>query len=133
MGRLAEGASHLRRKDFDMREDEKTLIEIYDRPLCCPSGLCGPTIDPVLLDIQEAVLRIQQEFNGRVQVERYLLSQQPARFMQNPTVLDLLKKNGVAILPVSAVNGQVRKTQVYPTLPELRQWATKERSRDEQH
>jgi hypothetical protein len=22
-------------------------IQIYDPPMCCPIGLCGPTVDPV--------------------------------------------------------------------------------------
>ncbi len=104
-------------------ENEKLVkIEIFDPPMCCPTGICGPTIDPVLLDIQEALLRIQKQFDGSASVERYLLSQQPARFMQNPQVLALLKKEGTGILPITAVNGQILKTRAYPTLRELEQW-----------
>jgi hypothetical protein len=102
-------------------------VEIFDPPMCCPTGICGPTIDPVLLDIQEALLKIQERFDGAASVERYLLSQQPARFMQNPEILALLKKEGTGILPITAVNGQVVKTKAYPTLPELEQWVESRR------
>jgi hypothetical protein len=104
------------------------LIEIYDPPMCCPSGLCGPSIDPALLDIQEAVLKAQQQFNGQARIERYLLSQQPARFMQNPSILSLIKKEGTGVLPVTTVDGEIRKLKTYPTLDELRQWIEPVRS-----
>lgn len=29
-------------------------VEIYDPPLCCSSGLCGPSIDPVLVKMNDA-------------------------------------------------------------------------------
>lgn len=111
-----------------MGEDRAILIEIFDPPLCCPSGLCGPSIDPALLDIQEAILKAQQEFNGRARIERYLLSQQPARFMQSPLVLSLIKKEGTGVLPVTTVNGEIKKERAYPTLDELRQWIEPARS-----
>ncbi|MCL6429778.1 MAG: arsenic metallochaperone ArsD family protein [Anaerolineae bacterium] len=31
-------------------------LEIFDPPLCCPTGLCGPTVDKTLLDVNEMVL-----------------------------------------------------------------------------
>ena len=114
-----------------MALERTTLIEIFDPPLCCPSGLCGPSIDPALLDIREATLRIQQQYNGRVRMERYLISQQPGRFMQNPDVLALLRQNGTAILPITAVNGEVKKTKAYPTFEELKEWVEAGRDKNE--
>ncbi len=108
-----------------MENENLVRVEIFDPPMCCPTGICGPTIDPVLLDIQEALLKIQQLFNGRAHVERFLLSQQAARFMQNPEVLDLLKKEGVAVLPITTVNGHIAKIKGYPTFQELKQWVEK--------
>ena len=94
-------------------------IEIFDPPMCCPTGLCGPTIDPALLDINEAVLRLRKERGGEARVERYLLSQQGPKFMQNPAVFALLKEHGVQVLPVTTVNGQVVKKGAYPSYDEL--------------
>jgi len=107
-------------------------VEIFDPPMCCPAGICGPTIDPVLLDIQEALLKIQKQFDGAASVERYLLSQQPARFMQNPEILALLKKEGTGILPITAVEGEVMKTKSYPTFQELDQWIAARRANHDQ-
>lgn len=97
-------------------------IEIFDPPLCCPTGICGPTIDPALLDAQEAILRVQSEFDGRVRVERYALGQQPGKFMQQPEVVARLKTQGVAVLPVTVVGGRAVKEKAYPTYAELRSW-----------
>jgi hypothetical protein len=38
-----------------MKESPMVTIEIFDPPMCCPTGVCGPTIDPALVDLQEAV------------------------------------------------------------------------------
>ena len=99
-----------------------TLIEIFDPPMCCPGGLCGPALDPALLDIQEAILKISEEFSGRVTVHRYLLGQQPAKFMQQPEVLARLKSEGIAVLPLTAVNGHVVQERAYPTYESLCRW-----------
>lgn len=100
---------------------EITAIEIFDPPMCCPSGLCGPSVDPALLDINEAVLKLRKEYDGKVTVERYLLSQQGQRFMQVPAILALLKREGVSILPITMVNGKIVKQKSYPTYDELKQ------------
>ncbi len=109
---------------------EPTLtIEIFDPPMCCPTGLCGPAIDPALLDIHEAILRVKREYDGRAKVERYLLGQQPAKFMQQPAkfmqqpaVIARLKVQGIPVLPITVVNGRVVKERAYPTYEELAAW-----------
>ncbi len=105
---------------MQFEQSTQVKIEIFDPPMCCPSGLCGPSIDPALLDINEAVLKLKKEFDGKITIERYLLSQQGPIFMQTPNVLALLKSNGVAILPITTVNGEVIKQQAYPSYEELK-------------
>ena len=34
-------------------------VEIFDPPMCCPTGMCGPTIDQTFLDLNEMVLALQ--------------------------------------------------------------------------
>jgi len=97
-------------------------VEIFDPPLCCPTGICGPAIDPALLDAQEAILRVQSEFDGRVRVERYALGQQPGKFMQQPEVVTRLKAQGVTVLPITVVGGRAVKEKAYPAYEELRAW-----------
>ncbi len=91
-------------------------VEIYDPAMCCSSGLCGPTIDPVLVKTNDAVLALKKQ---GVEVERFNLAQQPKDFMANKKVADLLYKNGKSILPITMVNGEVLKTGVYPSYEEL--------------
>jgi hypothetical protein len=96
-------------------------IEIFDPPMCCPGGLCGPAIDPTLLDLSEAILRMKNEQD--ITVQRYLLQQNGQKFMQNPEVLELLREFGTDVLPVTTVNGKVVKQRAYPTYQELRTYA----------
>ena len=96
-------------------------IEIFDPPMCCPGGLCGPAIDPALLDASEAVLRLKNEHG--IEVQRYLLQQQGQKFMENPQVLELLKQHGTDVLPLTAVNGSVVKQAEFPSYEELVSYA----------
>ena len=105
-----------------MASSSVVKIEIFDPPMCCPTGLCGPSVDPALLDVYEALLKIKAEYDGRATIERYVLGQQPAKFMQQPEIVGRLKAHGVSILPVTVVNGQVCLEHVYPTYAELKAW-----------
>ncbi len=100
-------------------------IEIFDPPMCCPTGLCGPAVDPALLDIYSALLKLKTEYDGRAVIERYELGQQPAKFMQQPEVIRRLKTNGVTILPVTVVDDVVVKEKAYPSYEELKRWIDK--------
>ncbi|NOY38843.1 MAG: arsenite efflux transporter metallochaperone ArsD [Nitrospirae bacterium] len=91
-------------------------IEIYDPPMCCSSGLCGPALDPVLVKMNDAVLALKKQ---GVEVERFNLAQQPKAFMENPKIKPLISKNGKKVLPVTIVNGTVFKTGGYPAYEEL--------------
>jgi hypothetical protein len=94
-------------------------IEIFDPPMCCPTGLCGPDIDPALLDINEAIIKLKKELDGNVSINRYLLSQQGPKFMQQPEVMKRLQSNGVEALPLTLVDGKVVKEKSYPSYDEL--------------
>ncbi len=96
-------------------------VDLYDPPMCCPGGLCGPTVDPELLKIHEALLAVEREFGDRVVVHRHVLSQTPAKFMANPDIVAILTSDGVDALPVTVVNGRIIKKGVYPSLDEIRQ------------
>jgi hypothetical protein len=106
--------------------NSNVLIEIFDPPMCCPGGLCGPVIDPALLDLHEAVLKLKNEHG--VVVPRYLLQQHGAKFMQNQEVLALLKEQGTGVLPVTTVNGEVVKTKEFPTYDELLRYVQQPRT-----
>lgn len=91
-------------------------IVIYDPPLCCSSGLCGPALDPVLIKMNDAVMALKKQ---GVEIERHNLAQQPKSFMDNKSIAELLHKNGKKILPVTIVNNDVFRTGEYPSYEDL--------------
>ena len=97
----------------------KNKIVIYDPPMCCSSGLCGPNPDQKLIDLQTSITELQK---SGVEVERYIITQSPEKFKANPEVIKLIQENDLKILPVTTLNGKVTKTGSYPTKVELSAW-----------
>ncbi len=93
------------------------VVEFFDPPMCCPTGLCGPTLDQTLLDVNEMILTLQAE---GFQVARYQMTGQPQAFLSNPEVMQLVREKQMAALPITVVRGQVVKVGAYPTLLEVR-------------
>ncbi len=87
-------------------------LEIYEPPLCCPTGVCGPSPDPALAKLQESILRWKK---AGIVVERIAINQAPQRVLANPTVVDLLTREGQEVLPVSLLDGKVVCKGKYPT------------------
>jgi AhpD family alkylhydroperoxidase len=81
-----------------------TKIEVFDRPMCCSTGVCGPDVDPVLVQFASDLQWLAKQ---GILVERYTLSQQPQAFAANTTVKSLLEKEGNECLPLTLVDGQV--------------------------
>ena len=98
-------------------QTDAARVEIFDTPLCCPSGVCGPTVDQTLLDVNEMILTLKAEGVG---VERYQMAGNPAAFLNNAEVMRLVRERQMAALPITVVQGQVLKTGVYPSLAEVR-------------
>ena len=45
--------------------DKTAVIELFDPPMCCPTGLCGPALDQTLLDVSEMIMAVQAEGTTR--------------------------------------------------------------------
>lgn len=93
-------------------------IEIFDPAMCCSTGVCGPTVDPELVRIQEALRQIQKQAPS-VEVVRYSLSNEPQRYIDNVLVAELLKNEGPECLPVVLVDGQCVSKKCYPENAQL--------------
>ncbi len=87
-------------------------IEIYDPPMCCSTGVCGPSVDPTLVRFAADVDWLHRQ---GVEVQRYNLSQQPAAFAGNPLVKEALAKEGNDCLPLTIVDGAAVSKGRYPT------------------
>lgn len=99
------------------------VVELFDPPLCCPTGLCGPTLDQTLLDVNEMILALQAEGST---VARYQMTSHPQAFLSNPDVMRLVREKQMAALPITAVRGQVVKVGSYPTLTEIKIYLMKQ-------
>ena len=95
-------------------------IQIYDRPMCCSTGICGPTVDPVLPRFAADLDKLK---NAGHPVERYNLSQQPQAFIDNREIHSLISTKGTDVLPVVLVDGHVVSRGIYPSLELLQMWA----------
>ena len=96
-------------------------VEIFDPPMCCPTGVCGPTIDPALLDVNEMILTLQGE---GVVVARYQMASHAQAFVNNREVYRLVREKQLAALPITVVCGRVIKIGAYPTITEVREAMT---------
>jgi len=93
-------------------------IEIYDPAMCCSTGVCGPSVDPELVRIQEALRQIQKQA-AEVQVSRYALSAEPQAFVANAAVAELLKSEGPECLPLVFADGKIASKGSYPANEQL--------------
>jgi Arsenical resistance operon protein ArsD len=92
-------------------------VEFFDPPMCCPSGLCGPTLDQTLLDINEMIVSLQEE---NLRVQRYQMASNPNAFLGNAEVMKLVREKQMEALPIIVVRGRVMKVGAYPSASEIR-------------
>lgn len=95
-------------------------LDVFDPPMCCSSGVCGPSVDPLLAAFAADVDWLVS--NG-VSVTRYNLAHDPQAFVAHPLVKDLLQREGNACLPLVIVNGEIVSRGTYPRRDELAQFA----------
>lgn len=93
-------------------------IEIFDPAMCCSTGVCGPSVDPELVRIQETLRQIQKQV-PEVQVVRSGLTSDPQAFVANSAVSELLKSEGPECLPLVFVDGDMVSKGSYPSNVQL--------------
>lgn len=99
----------------------KTIeLAIYDPPMCCPTGLCGPELDVELLAIKENLMKLGKEFGEQLTTTRYMLTNDGPKFMEHPEIMQDMQNQGIEVLPVTTVNGKVVKKGAYPDFEELK-------------
>jgi len=89
-----------------------TMIEVFDPPLCCSTGVCGPEVDSALVRISADFKWLQDR---GVQVRRFNLAQEPIAFMQHPLVKRVLEEKGDDGLPIVLMDGHVVSQGEYPS------------------
>jgi len=91
------------------------VIKIFDPALCCPTGVCGPSPDTTLLDFMEAIARLQNKYNGRLEVRRFSLNFGFSEYMGHEDVLEVLRDKGPKALPIVKIGDRIVSSGSYPT------------------
>lgn len=94
-------------------------IDIFDPAMCCSTGVCGPSVDPELMRIATVINSLQEK---GVNIQRHGLTSEPQDFITNKVINEILKSEGIDVLPVTLLDGKVVKTSSYPTNDELEKW-----------
>jgi arsenite methyltransferase len=94
-------------------------LQVFDKPMCCSTGICGPQVDPVLPKFASDLAWLKDQ---GVTVERYNLSQQPQAFVAHADVKDAIRENHEQVLPLIRVDGHIVCKGVYPSREMLAAW-----------
>ena len=97
-----------------------TTLQVFDKPMCCSSGICGPDVDPALVTLAADLQWLERQ---GVQVQRINPAHQPNLFAASELVRDELKRHGNACLPLFVVNDAVVSRGVFPNRTQLAGWA----------
>ncbi len=99
---------------------EKTIeINIYEGPMCCSTGICGPSPDQKLIELQDTILKMEKEFE-EVKINRYTMNFQPQQFMKNQEVFLKVKEHKTEFLPITTINGVIVKEKGYLSYEEIK-------------
>jgi hypothetical protein len=94
-------------------------VVIFDPAMCCPTGVCGPSVDPELTRVASAIFLLEKK---GFDIKRFNLANDPLAFAENEKVNSLLHEKGPDSLPITLLDGEVVKIGIYPTNDELANW-----------
>lgn len=96
-----------------------TRLQVFDKPVCCSSGVCGPDVDPALVMFSADLQWLERQ---GVEVQRINPAHQPSLFAASELVRDELRTHGSNCLPVIVVNDVVVSRGVFPSRTKLAGW-----------
>ncbi|TCL40196.1 acetyltransferase (GNAT) family protein [Anaerospora hongkongensis] len=86
-------------------------MQIFEPAMCCPTGLCGVSIDPELLRISTVLNTLKK--NG-ITVDRFNLTDAPMEFINHTVINQFINEHGIEQLPATVVDGEIVITGRYP-------------------
>jgi len=90
-------------------------LEVFEPAMCCPTGLCGVDVDPVLVQFNAD---LQWLAAHGVEVVRHGLGHDAAAFTANPGVVREMQA-GMDRLPIAMVDGKIISIGAYPSRAQL--------------
>jgi hypothetical protein len=91
-------------------------LQVFDPPMCCSTGVCGPSVDPAIAHFAADLAWLQGQ---GVEVVRYNLAQEPQAFVTDDLVKQYLTSYGSDCLPLMVADGRVISAGVYLTREQL--------------
>jgi hypothetical protein len=91
-------------------------LEVFDPPLCCSTGVCGPVVDPSLTRVAADAEWLAAQ---GITVIRHNLAHEPQAFVANQAVSAALRDGGDAQLPLLLLDGAIVARGAYPPRAEL--------------
>jgi hypothetical protein len=92
------------------------VLQVFDRPMCCSTGVCGPEVD-------DALVRFAADLDwlaGQgVEIQRFNPAQEPGAFVSNRTVRQALQERGSSCLPLVIAGSTIIASGTYPARSEL--------------
>ena len=95
------------------------VIQVYDPPMCCSTGVCGPDVDPDLAQFAGLLNALQAR---GIRVERFGLGQDPMAFVTNAQVKTILENERSEALPAIFWDGALIAKGAYPDSAERTRW-----------
>lgn len=95
-------------------------LTVYDPPMCCSTGVCGPEVHPKLAQFAGDLNRLKAQ---GVKVERINLAHEPGRCVENSAVKAVLDRSGGDGLPAIVVGDALVAGSRYPDRHELATFA----------
>ncbi len=91
-------------------------LEIFEPPMCCSTGVCGPSVNSMLVQFASDLEWVRRH---GVAVRRVSLSQPPDAFVRDPELMKLASDGG---LPAFTLDGRIIHTGGYPTRGDMARW-----------
>jgi len=88
------------------------VLQVFDPPMCCSTGVCGPSVDPELARFSGDLEWLKTQ---GVEVRRFILAQNPGAFVQHPGVQQALAARGNDCLPLLLVDDRVAVEGAHPS------------------
>lgn len=86
-------------------------LQVFDAPMCCSTGVCGPEVDPALVHFAADVEWLKRQ---GVVVLRYNPAQEPNAFVTNHAVRRALQQFGSKCLPLVLWGEETLASGAYP-------------------
>lgn len=95
-------------------------IRVFEPPLCCNTGVCGPELDQKLVNFTADLKHVAQ---SGADISRFNMASDPAAFAENSAVVAFLNAAGSEALPLVLVDDVTVMTGRYPSRAELARYA----------